>query len=129
PLGEALLVGDRRPRRGEALVGDPAEQHRLGVAQLLELVGVAVGAALELERPAARGRALGSARILHHAVERDELRYHDPSHFRSSRTRVCWWGDPSADANSSTLGLHEGLMNGGATCACWWSRTSRTWRS
>ena len=36
--------------------------------------------ALELEGPAAALHALGAARVLEDAVERDELRYDDPAH-------------------------------------------------
>ena len=52
-----------RPRRGEALVGDAAEQHRVGVAQdgVVELAGVV---ALELAGP--------QVRVLDDVVERDE---------------------------------------------------------
>ena len=48
--------------------------------QLVELELVAVLAAVVLERPAAVLVALGSARILEHPVDRDELRHHQLAH-------------------------------------------------
>ena len=96
-VGESGLVGPLGPGRREALVRHPAEQHRVGLHHLVELELVALVAALELERPAAVREVLGSARILHHAVERHELRYNDASHVdpssvvkrRSLRPRRC----------------------------------------
>ena len=58
----AEVVGaHRRPRLGEALVGDPAEQLRVGRHQLVVLELVAVLAAVELEHPAAFARRVDDA--------------------------------------------------------------------
>src|SRR5205085_1835584 len=52
-LREADLIGHRRPRGREALVGDAPEQQRLCLERLVELELGALLAALELEGPAA----------------------------------------------------------------------------
>ena len=88
-LAEVAGALHRRPRLREAVVGDAAEQLRVGGHQLVVLEPVALLAALEAERPAAAVERLllRSAGILHHAVERQELRDHELAH--GSSRRVC----------------------------------------
>jgi formate-dependent phosphoribosylglycinamide formyltransferase (GAR transformylase) len=47
---------------------------------LIELEAVAFLPAIELEAPGSTYKVVVSARALHYAVERDELRYDDPCH-------------------------------------------------
>src|SRR4051794_3103510 len=77
---EAELVRAAGPGGREALVSNAAEQQRVRVHHLVELEAVALLAALEAERPAAALEALGTARVLEDAVERDELGDDDPAH-------------------------------------------------
>ncbi len=70
PLAE-VIAAHVRPGGGEALVGDPAEQERFGVEQLLGLELVAFLAAVEVKRPPG---------LFHDPVERHELGNHDPRH-------------------------------------------------
>src|SRR5437016_651099 len=60
------------------------EQQGVGVEGLVELELVALLPPIELEAPASVPEVLGPARVLHHAVERDELGHHDPRHASSS---------------------------------------------
>src|SRR5262245_53531236 len=77
------LVGELavacRPRFGEPFVGDAPEQLRVRLHRLFQLERRAL-AGIDLERPAAVLEALGAARILHYAVQRDELGYDDLAH-------------------------------------------------
>src|SRR5262249_6189233 len=68
-----------RPRLGEPLVRDAPEQLRVRGHRLLQLERHAL-TRVDLERPAAVPEALGAARILHHAVEGNELGYDDVAH-------------------------------------------------
>jgi hypothetical protein len=97
-----------RPGLGEALVGHAAEQQRVVGEQLVELVLELVGAG-ELERPAALRRALGSAGILHDAVERQELGDDDlPHDGRSSWVRDGFMEDDERAPRVSTrIGLRS----------------------
>src|SRR6266540_4542828 len=70
----------RRPGLGKALIGDPPQQQGRRVKGLVELELVALVTAGDLERPPSVPEVLGSARILHYAVQRDELGYDDPPH-------------------------------------------------
>ena len=76
-VGQGALVPG--PGAGEALVGPAADQQRRGAERLVELVLLAILAAVELEGPVAVLEVL-AAGGLHHAVERDELGHDDPSH-------------------------------------------------
>ena len=69
-----------RPRGREALVGHPAEEERRALHHLVQLELVSVLAPVELEGPASALQALGAAGVLHDPVDRDELRYDDPTH-------------------------------------------------
>ena len=75
PLAE-VIAAHARPRRGEPLVGDPAEQERPGLEQFLVLELIAFRAAVKVKGPPG---------LFHHPVERHELGDHDLSHVRSSR--------------------------------------------
>jgi hypothetical protein len=76
------LVGELplalRPGTGEALIGAPSDQQGVGLLRLLQLELVAIVTALELEAPARVLEIRLTARRLHHAVERYELRHNDP---------------------------------------------------
>jgi hypothetical protein len=78
------LVGElavaRRPRGGEAFVGDASQQERVRRECLVQLELVALVAAADLEAPASVLEVLGSAWILDDTVQRNELGYDDPSH-------------------------------------------------
>jgi hypothetical protein len=52
-VGEAGLVGPRRPGVREALIGATPQQQGVGLLELLQLEPVALGAAVALEGPAA----------------------------------------------------------------------------
>src|SRR4051794_660865 len=99
------VAGARGPGFGKALVCDAAEQQRLRLVQLVDLELVALVAAVDLEGPAAVLVVLGAARILHHAVERHELRHHDPAHLDHSfpSFRVCVHKTSASNENHLTL--------------------------
>jgi hypothetical protein len=78
----ALHAFSPGPGAGEALIGDPTDQLRLGAEELFALELAAVVAAVERERPALVLELLAAGR-LHHAVHRDEFGHGDGSH-RSS---------------------------------------------
>ncbi len=103
-VGEIALA--RGPGRGEALVGDAAEQERVARHHLVELELVPVRPALELERPTAVLVALGPARILDDAVERDELGDDDLAHDVPPLRKVRWvtYGLDAEPAGSSSSG-------------------------
>ena len=95
-----------RPGGGEAFVGDPAEQLRLGLLELAELELVALLTAVDLEGPAAVHVVLRTARILDHPVQRDELGGDDLPHdalLRSFAARLvpaaCYLDDERQSAN------------------------------
>src|SRR6201995_840692 len=69
-----------RPCIGEAVVGHSTQEERLGIEHLVVLELVALLPALNLEHPAPVLEILRSARILHHAIQRNELGDNDPSH-------------------------------------------------
>src|SRR5438270_4981941 len=79
-LGVALLVGPARPCLGEPLVGHPPQQEGVAGDQLVELELVSLVAAVELEGPPAVLGALRPAGVIHHSVQRNELRHHELCH-------------------------------------------------
>jgi hypothetical protein len=79
--GEAGLVLDGRPGRGEPVVGGPAEQLRIRRVELGELRLITLGAAVEGGPVSGRPRP-GAARVLDDAVQGDELGDHDLAHVR-----------------------------------------------
>jgi hypothetical protein len=83
PLNLSANAFHRRPGLGEPVVGHPSEQQRFGVECFVELEPVAFIATIDLEGPPGVLEVLAPTRRLHHAVERDELGYHDPSHLIS----------------------------------------------
>ncbi len=85
---EADLVAVVRPRGGEALVGHAPEQLCVGLADLVQLEGVAFVSAVDLERPTAVLVLLASAGSLYDSVERDELCDDDLAHDFLLRLRV-----------------------------------------
>src|SRR5215204_5640506 len=104
PLGEGgrgLVVGllPLGPRRREALVGNAAEQHHLGLVRLLRL-DLVLALVRELERPRRVLVALLTAWRFHDAVHRDELRDDQSSH-RSTSSWLVFRTDPREPQNSS----------------------------
>src|SRR5215204_1959262 len=110
PLGEGgrgLVVSllPLGPRRREALVGDAAEQHHLGVVRLLRL-DLVLALVRELERPRGVFVVLLAARRLHDAVHRNELGDDDPAH-RSLLSVACsedLWGARNSSVGSRRCG-------------------------
>src|SRR6266511_4991267 len=100
----AALLAHVRPGPGEALVGDPAEQLYVAGLQLLPLEIHALRRR-GLEAPAAVLEVLRAARILHHAVQRDELGdhqlAHDPNLSRCRSVRSPY-GGPGASVRSGS---------------------------
>src|SRR5581483_2784660 len=76
-LSGGLLHG--RPRGGEALVADPAEQQHVGGPQLLQLPRFPVRGRVA-EAPPTLGVTLGAAGVLDDPVQRDELGHDELSH-------------------------------------------------
>src|SRR5215213_4970349 len=75
-VGELALA--LRPGAGEALIGSQPYQQGVGLPRLVQLELIPVVSAVELEGPTRVLESRLAPRRLHDAVERYELRHHDP---------------------------------------------------
>src|ERR671921_65488 len=80
-VGELALA--LRPSAGETLIGSQPNQQGVGLSRLVQLELIPVVSAVELEGPTRVLESRLAPRRLHDAVERYELRHHDPCCHRS----------------------------------------------
>src|SRR5439155_12120741 len=93
------------------------EELRVARQQLVQLELVALGAAVELERPAAAVEGLAAARILDDSVERDELGHDQLAHRFLLSSRFPLGRRPRMTKLIATLDGWPWVSRSGTTCS------------